>query len=323
MKVWKRITQVLLVVALIITTLFALPKPNYSRVNIWRNNESTNEPLIMAHGGGRAVNPGNTMRAFKYAASVGADVLEMDVHLTKDGILVLRHGENNTGNIRSMSNCDTVIWEEDYEFLYDNCNFGYNFEDSDGSFPYRNLTQTEWVEAEVYMTKLEDVLSEFGNDILYVIEIKADADAPRNETADALYDLVKEYDLLDYVMFATSFSDISTYIATKYPEVFLSASHDEAEKFILSTYSFTSTFYKPQMYSGLQIPTSYNVPVVNNLSLANRLLVGNAHRHNMFIHYWTINNPDDMRYLIELGCDGIITDYPELLAQVIDEYNEE
>ena len=40
----------------------------------------------------------------------------------------------------------------------------------------------------------------------------------------------------------------------------------------------------------------------------------------MAIHYWTINDPDEMRRLIELGADGIITDYPELLQTIIDEY---
>jgi len=44
------------------------------------------------------------------------------------------------------------------------------------------------------------------------------------------------------------------------------------------------------------------------------------HRHNMAVHYWTINDPNQMRTLIELGADGIITDYPDVLQNIIKEY---
>lgn len=45
-----------------------------------------------------------------------------------------------------------------------------------------------------------------------------------------------------------------------------------------------------------------------------------AHRRNMAVQYWTINDPDEMRMLIDLGCDCIMTDNPKLLQQILDEY---
>jgi glycerophosphoryl diester phosphodiesterase len=104
-----------------------------------------------------------------------------------------------------------------------------------------------------------------------------------------------------------------------YPEILLSTSHDEAQQMIISSYSFTSTFYKPGGYTTLQIPTSFTLPVINKLNLSTKLLINTAHRHNMAVHYWTINDPDEMRRLINLGCDGIITDYPALLIDIINE----
>ena len=61
------------------------------------------------------------------------------------------------------------------------------------------------------------------------------------------------------------------------------------------------------------------IRILKELNLSSKLLVWNLHRHNMAVHYWTINDEDEMRRLIELGADGIITDYPELLISILNE----
>lgn len=320
MKRLRKLGLILLIVIITFGLMFALPKPKYQETNIWRKTANDNKVLVMAHGGGQGYYPSNTMSAFLNSYNLGVDVLEMDVQMTKDGILVLRHGENKTGNIRAMSNCDTVIWKENYNYLYETCNFGYNYQDEEDNYPYRDMTQEEWVEAKVYLTKLEELFIEFGDTILYNIEIKADADAPRTETADALYELLAEYDLLEETLVATAFDDISKYIVENYPEVTLSTSQKEAQNIIIPAYTFTSIFYTPDQYAAVQIPVSFNLPVINELNLATKLLINTLHRHNMAVHYWTINDPNQMRTLIELGADGIITDYPDVLQNIIKEY---
>ncbi|MCK5732440.1 MAG: hypothetical protein KAH13_05445 [Tenericutes bacterium] len=318
----KIIKKIVLVILIVFTLAIIIPRSDYKLENIWLKESNDNKPLVMAHAGGKGVFPGNTRSAFDYSYNLGVDVLEMDVQMTKDNILVLRHGENNTGNIRSMSNCDALIWEENYSYLYDSCNVGYNFGDDDGDFPYRDLTHEEWVDAKVYLTTLEELFIAYGDTILYNIEIKADGEAPRTETADELYDLLLEYGLLEETLVATSFEDISLYIKDTYPDVTLSASHSEAQNVIIMSLTFTSVFYNPTSYSSLQIPTSFEIPVINELNLTNKLLISNLHRHNMAVHYWTINDEAEMRRLIEQGCDGIITDYPELLISIINEAEE-
>jgi len=317
MKILKKVLSIPLLLILIIVFF---PKQQYLDENVWRNANNNDLPLVMAHAGGKGLFPGNTLSAFDYSYNLGVDVLEMDVQMTIDKVLVLRHGENNTGNIRSMSNCDTVIWDETYQYLYDSCNFGYNYTNEAGETPYKDMAQAEWVTAKVHLTTLEELFVLYGNTILYNIEIKADADAWRFETADELYKLLDEYDLFENVLVATSFDDISKYILETYPEMILSSSHDEAQSFILKAYSFTSFVYNPKRYSTIQIPTSSGLPVINELNLATKLLINTAHKHNMAVHYWTINDEEDMRFLIELGCDGIITDYPQLLLDVLEDY---
>jgi len=320
MKRLKKIGIIFAIILILVLLMYAIPKPKYQETNIWRKEANDNKVLVMAHGGGQGYYPSNTISAFTNSYNLGVDVLEMDVQMTLDGILVLRHGENNTGNIRKMSNCDTVIWKENYQDLYETCNFGYNFEDADGNYPYRDLTKEEWIDAGVYLTTLEELFITFRENILYNIEIKADSDAPRTETADALYELLDAYDLIEETLVATAFDDISKYIVNNYPDMTLSTSQTEAQKIIIPAYTLSSLFYTPNQYSTVQIPTSFNLPVINTLNLSTKLLVDTLHRHNMAVHYWTINDPDEMRRLIELGCDGIITDYPDVLMGIINEY---
>jgi len=317
-KHMRRLGIVILSILLILGGLFALPKPTYDKTNVWRKEANDNQTLVMAHAGGKGVYPDNTMKAFQYAYDLGVDVLEMDLQMTADNVLVLRHGENETGNMRDLSNCDTVIWDETYQYLYDNCNVAYHYE-VDGAYPYRDMTQVELIADGVYLTTLEELFNTFGDSILYNIEIKADADAPRTEVADELYDLMMTYDVMENVLVATNFHDISSYIATTYPNVTLSTSHDEAQSMIIPAYTLSSVFYTPDSYAALQLPMSFGLPVIGELNLTTKLLIQTAHRHNMAMHYWTINDEETMRYLIEQGADGIITDYPELLQEIIAE----
>ena len=72
-----------------------------------------------------------------------------------------------------------------------------------------------------------------------------------------------------------------------------------------------------------QLPTEYDIsagPIELTIDLATKHLVETAHKHNLAVHYWTINDKDEMRMLIDLGADGIMTDYPHRLAEVYAEY---
>lgn len=317
MKLIKKFTILLIIISIVVTTLIFIPKPKFESVNPFL---STGMPLVMAHAGGKGVYPDNTMLAYEYAFNLDVDVLEMDVQITIDDILVLLHGQNNTGNTITHSQCDTVVWNETYDGLYNKCNFGYTYQEDDGSFLYKDMTASQWQDAKVYLPTLEEVFIKFGKNILYNIEIKADANAPREKTADLLYELIDKYDLIDYVLVATAFDDISTYILKTYPKLYLSTSYGSVQSLVISIYTLTSVFKANIPYVAMQVPTAYSLPVIKSIHLDTRHLIRTLNQHNMAMHYWTINDPDEMRRLIELGADGIITDYPELLMSIIKEY---
>ena len=90
-----------------------------------------------------------------------------------------------------------------------------------------------------------------------------------------------------------------------------------AAKFVL-TQKLGVNIFDNSDFGCLQIPTSYDLGITINLN--KKALIRRAHRRNIAVQYWTINDPEEMRELIELGCDAIMTDNPILLKQVLAEY---
>ena len=58
------------------------------------------------------------------------------------------------------------------------------------------------------------------------------------------------------------------------------------------------------------------------ITLATERFVGNAHRRGLHVHMWTIDDPDEIRRLLDLGVDGIMTDRPQVLKDVLIERGE-
>jgi len=319
-KFFKRVLMAIMILFVIALILVFVPKPKYSQSNPFLSQDGM--PLVMAHAGGKGVYPDNTMLAYEYAFDLGVDVLEMDVQMTMDGIPVLTHGQNNTGNTIQHSNCDSVVWKENYQDLYDTCNFAYTYQEDDGSYLYQAMSPSEWQAAKVYLPTLEEVFERFGDQILYNIEIKADADAPRTETADAVIDLIEAYDLLDHVLLATAFDDISEYVLENYPDIMISMSVGSAIDQVVNIYTITTLFRGKPKYAAMQVPLSYDLPVIGHFNTNRWMIMHGLRQQNIAMHFWTINDEETMRQLIEQGVDGIITDYPELLMSLIEEYRE-
>ena len=95
------------------------------------------------------------------------------------------------------------------------------------------------------------------------------------------------------------------------PEIATSATPSEVTEFLALSKTGLSESYSPPMQA-LQVPEG-----LGNLSVITEDFVKNAHRKNLQIHVWTINNPADMQRLINLGVDGIMTDYPDRLLNLL------
>lgn len=287
-------------------------------------------PMIAAHRGGRIENPENTMLAFREAVNtLDVDIIESDLWLTKDGYLVFNHDEtvDRTSNVngdiplKEAEKKEHKISDMTLEELL-NLNFGYYFEDKNsGERIYKDKTMEEVRELGLQIATVDQLFEEFyvsNPDLKFIVEIKNDGEMGY-QACKILSDTLDKYpEYKDQLVIGTFHDEIEEELKTKYPDLMRGAPTGTAAKFIITQFLGVNIFDNGN-FACLQIPTAFDLKVIN-LELDKKTLIDRAHRRNIAVQYWTINEADEMRELIELGCDCIMTDDPVLLKQVLEEY---
>lgn len=291
-----------------------------------------NLPMIAAHRGGGECNPENTMLAFREAVKTyNVEIIESDLYLTKDGYLVYNHDDyiDETCNVNG-----DISFEEVKQLCKDkaNChyikdmtlaelrkyNFGYYFEDKNGNRIYKN--ETDLAGKGLQIATIEQLFEEFyktNPDLLFIVEIKDEGERGY-EACRILYETLQKYpNYLDRIVIGTFHDEIEVELKEKYPSLLRGAPTGTAAKFVV-TQMLKVNLFDGSDFACLQIPTDYDVGIT--LNLAKKTYIKRAHRRNIAVQYWTINDAETMRMLIELGCDCIMTDNPELLRSVLEEY---
>lgn len=274
--------------------------------------------LVSAHRSGKDIAPENTMAAFRYCIETedfNVDVFEFDLHITKDGKLILLHDstlDRTTNSAEHFGEKGVKPSEKTYAELRE-LNFGENFENEAGEYPYRGLRGDD-IPDELRAVLLEDVLDyiEGNGHFQYIIEIK-DAGENGKKACDELYRILKEKELLKDVVFGTFNPDVTAYADKNYPDMLRSASIPEVLSFyLLCSYGIDvdADFFK---YEALQIPTGY----YGIICLDTDRIINYAHRHNIAVQYWTINDAQEVEYLNSIGADCIMSDAPDMAYDVI------
>ena len=292
MKLKPLLILILLVLLVVGISFVVNPKapanPYYSSVS---------RPLVIAHQGGDGVWPGDTMYAFENAVKIGADVLEMDAHMTKDGQIVLMHDEtvddttDGTGLIEDL----TLDQLKELDAAYEWSN------DGGKTFPYRDLG--------IQVPTLEELFQKFPQ-IRYLIEIKL----TENPIDKSLCDLIRQFNMQAKVIVASFHDDSMQNFRAVCPEVATSASRGEVTKFVLLSKIFLSGFVTPG-YQSLQPP--YDPKESMNIPIMTERFIQEAHAKNIKVEPWTVNDPELMKQYIEWGVDGIITDRPDLMVDIL------
>ena len=289
-------------------------------------------PMIAAHRGGGDCNPENTMLAFREAVKTyKVDIIESDLYLTKDGYLVYNHDSyiDETCNVNGDISFEEVeaLCEDKANRHYisdmtlaelESYNFGYYFEDENGERIYKDAENFAELGLQIAtVEKLFDEFYESNPDLLFIVEIKNEGERGY-ESCRILYETLQRYpEYMDQIVIGTFHDEIEQELKEKYPDLLRGAPTGTAAKFVLTQFLGVNIFDDGD-FACLQIPTSYDLGI--EIYLDKQTIIDRAHRRNIAVQYWTINDPDEMRALIELGCDCIMTDNPELLAQVLDEY---
>lgn len=273
---------------------------------------------ISGHRSGGGIAPEETMMAFKNCAEndeFSVDVFEFDLHITKDNVLVLLHDDT----LDRTSDSEEVFGEKNVrpeDKTYDELrklNMGAKFENEAGETPYANLKGDD-VPDNLKIPRLEDVLDYLDTvgDYKFIIEIKNDGDLGR-KGVDILYRILTERDLLDKVIFGTFHGEISEYVDENYPDMTRSTGIAEALEFWEAALTDSDTYDPP--CSVLQLP--YGFPFQNlGMNTGTATMINYAHEHNMAIQFWTVDDEEDMEYLISVGADCIMTNYPDVLYKV-------
>jgi glycerophosphoryl diester phosphodiesterase len=289
---WLRfLLGLIAVLAAVYAILALLARPASERPFFARDQR---QPLVMAHRGGKGLWPENTLYAFEQAVAIGVDVLEMDVHSTVDGVLVIMHDGTVDRTTDGAGPVQSLTLEE-----LKALDAGYNWSpDNGGTFPYRGQG--------IAVPTVEEVFATFPTTPLN-IEIKQ----AEPSIAASFCQLIRDHGLMDKVLVASFHQETIKEFRRECPEVATSTGESEVVAlFALSRLLLEATV--SPVAQAVQVP-EYR----SGLHVLTPRFVDAAHNRNLQVHAWTINDVDDMQRLIDLGVDGIITDYPDRLMDLL------
>ncbi|MBE6953408.1 MAG: glycerophosphodiester phosphodiesterase [Ruminococcaceae bacterium] len=329
----KIVAIVLAAIALVYAVIALWPRPQNFALDENPMMKDGDLPILIAHGGGNREFPDNTLEAFYNAYSVDPRaMMETDVSITADGVVILSHDTtldrktNVTGAIADWNYSDLIAQKVDFGYTNPTEDGVLNgerkhFATDDGVEKYpTDVTYPDGItprdETVFLATTLEELIVAFPENRINV-EIKQEGELGKRALTEILR-LLTEYDAFDRVVLASFHGEIYDEFrrlqdAGEVPEAFMySPGTAGATRYFVLQLLNLDVFFGDGMCV-FQLPMEQM-----GFNLATKGLVNNAHRHNLAVHYWTINDVEDMKYLIEIGADGIMTDYPHRLQEVYD-----
>ena len=248
---------------------------------------------VIAHRGASGHAPEHTLLAYDIAVQMGADYIEQDLQMTRDGVLIVMHDADLDRTARGPpEHCTGPVAEKLYRDLL-NCEI------------------SSWREADVgaleRIPTLDAVLTRYGKTTRYYIETKQSEQALGME--EALVELLTRHDLVP------GSPDDRTVLVQSFSSESLKKIHRLRPQLPLI-----------QLIGASQMPTdldaamrdvaSYAVGVGPTQRLVTPEFMSAAKRHGLLVHPYTVNEESDMTRLIELGVDGMFTNFPDRLMRV-------
>lgn len=246
-------------------------------------------PLVCGHRGASGHAPENTLVAFRRARELGATWIEFDVQLSADGVPIILHDDT----LERTTNLGQPLRPTELDLA-----------------ELKKLDAGSWFGPEFAgepIATLEEVLEEFGTILGLNIEIKSrpgfEAD---NGLERKIADAVRKYALQDKVL-------ISSFDPTR-----LRALHQyDPELRLGALYTSRASDYPPN-FDPIAMAQSFEAVALHSpYTVVNEALVARAHQHGLAVNTWTSNELAEMRRLIDLGVDMIITNYPDRLSALL------
>ncbi len=276
------------------------PSTSRSRATV----DSPRRPRVIAHRGASSVAPENTLLAFRLAIEAGAEMIETDAHLTRDGIVSLIHDDdlrrttNCRGNISSMKSSALAVCDAGYWFV----------PQGERRHPYRGIGLTIPT-----ITDLLDLVESMDTNVELNIEIKRldeEFEVYRSiRLAELLITLVSGRDMTGQVLLSSFDRGAIDHVKSVAPTIrtaYICGPHGDIHAQI--------AYARARRHSAIH-------PHHSALGTGDgaRRIVDVVHGSGLDINVWTVNEPQRMQELTSAGVDGIITDDPGLLRAVLEQ----
>jgi len=254
-------------------------------------------PIVIGHRGCAGNAPENTLLAFERGLAAGAAILESDVQLTRDGVPVLLHDPEVDRVTNGTGLVSNLLLEELQQF-----DAGFRFSPDDGhTHPFRGQGLT--------IPTLEESLNRFRG-VRFNLEIKAAGQA----AIDATLEVVARLERAALTLLTAESGEGMRCLRRRLAERELRVAHGASKEDVLAVIRSALDGSPPTTPAmALQIPLEFA-----DRPLVTEALLDHAHAHGIQLHVWTINDEETMSSLLDLGVDGIITDYPDRLADLIE-----
>jgi glycerophosphoryl diester phosphodiesterase len=252
------------------------------------------EVMVIAHQGGNHLWPDNTLFAFQNALDLGVDVLEMDLHITSDDVLVIIHDEtvdrttNGSGAVEEMTLAELKALDAAHNWT----------RDEGATYPHRGQG--------ISVPTLEEVFQAFPGQRM-TIEIKK----TERSMAAPFCAMIRKHNMQERVLVASFHDERMAEFRAECPEVATSSARQETTIFVLLTKVWLGGLFSPEFHS-LQVPKESS-----GITVMTPGFVRAAHARNLMVEPWTINDPEQMQLYLDWGVDGMITDRPDLLLEIL------
>ena len=251
-------------------------------------------PHIIAHQGSSLDLPPNTLEAFQLALDQGADIIELDTWSSKDGPWVVIH-DRNLSRITGVNKDITKLTFEEIQSL----DAGYNFSDSSGNYLYRNKGYK--------IPSLEQVFKQFNNEKIN-IEIKTVSKLGLSD----LVQMIKKYQMEKKVLVVSfSYNVIKKFRKISNNQIATAASKSDIMRMI---YFGKLPWYKIR-FDAFQMP--FYSKKVERYGLKNTEWIGKMRSKGMEVHYWTVDNSEDIKKAFSIGAGGVITNKPKIAYDLL------
>lgn len=251
-------------------------------------------PRLFAHRGASGTAPENTIEAFLEGIAGGADRLELDVHASADGHIVVFHDDD----LARITGTAGLVRERTLAELRQ-LDAGFHFQDEGGRHRFRGKG--------IRIPTLAEVLETFP-DVPLNIEIKHDDGA----TVERFFDVLDRHHARPRVLAAAFEDDILQRIRAVSPEAVTSLSAAEVADFVGRCMTESLDGYR-RPGRALQVPAEHE-----GIEIVTPYFVKAAHDFGMEVHVWTINDEAEMDRLLDLGIDGLMSDFPARARAVFD-----